>query len=225
MIKNGCKWLLVGCWLAGCSAQTPPKTAILQKGQFYLRYVAAKRELQAEARLVADTGSVYIKDSFLINSKGAEAMPLSGKKYKNEFIHKLVQEGVEFAPPFIVQFPFNSQRIKHSLNAPQVRNLRLGSAYISPETGGLILWDGEPFGELDAVHIIITDAKGQTYSLNHAGRTRSNELPLPAAELQNLAKGQASLQLSFQHNEILREGQEIHKIIEYYCNPISIEVR
>ncbi len=225
MIKNGYKSLLVGCWLASCTAQIPPKTATIEKSQFYLRYVSAKRELQVEAKLIADTGSVYIRDSFLLSSKNAEAVSLTAQKYKNEFVHKLVKDGVEFAPPFLIQFPFNQQKVKHSINAPDIKSLRLGSAFISPETGGLILWDGQPFGELDAVHIIITDAKGQTYSLNHAGKTRSNELPLPAAELKNLAKGQATLQLSFQHNEIQREGQEIQKIVEFYCNPISIMVK
>ncbi len=227
MKKSLYKYLFLSLFFASCAAQTPPKLPVLQKSQFYLRYVAEKRELQVEARLVADTGTVCIKDSFFINSKNseAEAASLTAQRYKNEFLHKLLRENITFSPPYLISFLFANQRVKHILNAPQIQNLRLATAFVSTETGGLLVWEGQPFGELDAVHILITDAKGQTYSLNHTGKTRSNELPLPAAELKNLAKGQATLQLSFQHNEIQREGAEVQKIIEYYCPPVQIVVR
>lgn len=221
----------LGCATMACQSQQAKPNATqtaaanpIKRASFYVRYLEVRRELQAEARFWSDSASFELPEGVQFNGT-----PLKAKRLPNIGLeYRSVQDRVAFALPYTFTYIEPDGKVaKIEMQMPTIQNLRIASkGGLLRDKGGVLAWDGQPLASEDALHIIITDAAGNSATINYAGATGATDLTLPTAEISTLAKGKARLSISYQHNvtEKTLTRQNI-RTIEYYFDEIETTIQ
>lgn len=187
----------------------------------YVRYVALQRELQADLTFRTDStkaidGLVVLNDE-LMNFK---KRPKVGLQY---ILNKKVMKFDRSQTFAYVEKDGSQQEL--SITLPEFDSLKILSGSISQEKGGLLGWEGPTFDDKDGLVLILTDANGQTFSINHIGSSKGNTYQIPSSYAKKMALGPAKMEATRKRTSIQqKEGNTQLLTIEHYLLPISFEV-
>ena len=142
-----------------------------QKINAYVRYVALQRELQADLTFRTDStqaieGLVVLNDELMLFKK----RPKLGLQY---LLQKRVMNFNRKQTFAYVEKDGSQQEL--SITLPKFDSIRFLSEGVSHKDGGLIGWDGPAFDEKDGMVLLLTDANGQTFSINQREVLIGNE--------------------------------------------------
>jgi len=221
---GGC--LLLGLLGTGCNSA--PATAVserygFQKINAYVRYLAARQELYGEITFRTDS-TQQLKAPVLLNET-----PLTFRRRPKVGLQYLLNAQV---PEFDRKQTFSYQEKDGSsqtitLALPTFDEVALVSgAVLSQTKGGLLGWKGEAFDKLDGMVLLFTDAEGQTFSVNHSGKTNGTQYQILSNVVQRLALGRGQLDVTRKRIEITEtNGLTQWTTIEYYLPPIFFDVQ
>ncbi|MFK7797735.1 MAG: hypothetical protein AB8E82_09785 [Aureispira sp.] len=207
--------------LSNPSQETTPQRYGFQKINAYVRYVALQRELQADMTFRTDStkaieGLVVLNDELMLFKK----RPKLGLQYTLQKRAMNFKRKQTFA---YVEKDGSQQEL--SIALPEFDSLRFLSGSISHQKGGLIGWDGPAFDEKDGMILLLTDADGQTFSINHVGLTKGSQYQIQPSYAQRLALGTAKLEATRKRTSISQKDSCTQLItIEHYLLPLSFEV-
>ena len=210
----------------GQDSSKATKTEIkIREVDCYVRYVEAKRELQAELTLRSDTGTVAWPDGqvqFMNQVMTARTFPRLGTQYR------LSLENI----PADTLYRFSlveGDGTEHHLDLPMNRIIRptlASQGKISLEKGGLLTWEGRIFEPSDALTLTCFNPKNQDMSFNHIGLTRDpRQLELPGAVFKLLGLGEAQMQLvkKWSYRGDLG-GFKVFQRSEFYFSPLNFSI-
>jgi hypothetical protein len=208
---------------AGCQSEATKTTATGKRYdinviRYYVRYIAAKKEIQADVNFQLGKSDAALPAKFFF---GDQAMEL--KKLSNlGTMFRYVQSPANFSPPFVFRYSeADGSTVRDSLSLPFLQDLRIGSKNLSLSKGGIIAWAGEALTTNDILRIIITDASGGTTTINHVGTTPIGNLPLPLEQIATLPKGEATFSISLTRSNA---SQHISRKIEYYFEDFKADI-
>lgn len=219
--------VLLTLLLGACTTpSTPAKKQASERYGFkkvnaYVRYLARQRELKADMTFRTDStkaidGLVVLNDELMQFKK----RPKVGLQY---VLNKRVPE-FDRKQTFVYLEKDGSQQ-ELSITLPEFDSLRFLSNGISHEKGGLLGWEGATFDKKDGLVLILTDANGQTFSMNHVGITKGNTYQIQPSHAQSMALGTATLEATRKRTIIEQKDSSTHLLtIEYYLLPFSFEV-
>jgi hypothetical protein len=212
---------LYSCNSANSSPKTP-STYAFSKINCYVRYLAQTRELQADMTFRTDStkaieGPVYLNDLPLIFKN----RPKVGLQYS------LTKSSTTFDQKYTFSYTEkDGSTAKLDIELSQFDSLKIASAGISKSTGGLLTWQGPALGSEDGLVLIFSDAKGNTFSINHSGISKGNKFQILAEHSDRLEVGTATI-LATRKKTIIKNENKVTKMltIEYYSAPIKFEVK
>lgn len=213
-------------WTACNNPSNPAKEQPAERYGFtkvnaYVRYVALQRELQADLTFRTDStkaidGLVVLNDELMQFKK----RPKVGLQY---ILNKKVLDFDRKQTFAYVEKDGSQQEL--SITLPEFDSLKVLSGSISHQKGGLLGWEGPTFDDKDGMVLILTDANGQTFSINHVGVTKGNTYQIQPSYAKKMALGTAKLEVTRKRTSIQqKEGNTQLLTIEYYLLPISFEV-
>jgi hypothetical protein len=208
---------------AGCQSEapkTPPpaKRYDIDVIRYYVRYISAKKEIQADVNFQLPKADSKIPPKFFFADQQMEA-----KKLPNVgTMFRYVQSPANFVAPFVFRYTeADGSEVRDTLNIPLLQDLRIGSKNLSLSKGGVVAWSGEALTSNDLLRIIITDASGSTTTINHVGATPVGNLPLPLEQIATLPKGEATFSISLTRSTA---AQHISRKIEYYFEDFKADI-
>ncbi|MGH1338052.1 MAG: hypothetical protein ACRBFS_18165 [Aureispira sp.] len=200
---------------------TAPERYGFKKVNAYVRYVASQRELQADMTFRTDStkaieGLVVINDELMQFKR----RPKVGLQY---VLNKRVLKFERTQTFAYVEKDGSQQELSGTL--PEFDSLRVLSENISHEKGGLLGWNGPAFDDKDGMVLLLTDANGQTFSMNHVGVTQGNTYQIQPSYAQRMAIGPAKIEATRKRTTINQTDNNTQLLtIEYYLLPLSFEV-
>ncbi len=221
--------LLLSLVFAACNSSTnpskdaPPERYGFTKVNAYVRYIESQRELKADMTFRTDStkaieGLVVLNDELMQFKK----RPKVGLQY---LLTKRVKE-FDRQQTFAYLEKDGSQQ-ELSLTLPTFDSLRFLSDGLHHQTGGLLGWNGPAFDQKDGMVLILTDADGQSFSINHTGITKGNRYEILPSYAQRMAPGPATIEATRKRTAISQSDSSTTQLItmEYYLRPISFEVK
>lgn len=217
--------LLIGS-LSGCgssnSVAEPPSNYAFSKINCYVRYLAQTRELQADMTFRTDStkaieGQVFLNDLPMIFRKRPEV----GLQYS------LTKSSVAFEQKYTFSYTEkDGSTAKLDIELKPFDSLKIASDGISKSNGGLLAWQGPPLGSEDGLVLIFSDAKGNTFSINHSGISKGNKFQILPEYANRLEVGPATV-LTTRKKTMIKKEKETTKMLtfEYYNAPIKFEVK
>ncbi len=213
-------------FLFGCSpkkaAPTKPSTYAFSKINCYVRYLAQTRELQADMTFRTDStkaieGEVFLNDLPMIFRKRPEvglqySLSKRSTKFEQKYTFSYTEKDGSTAKLDIELNPFDS--------------LKVASDGISKSKGGLLTWQGPALGSEDGLVLIFSDAKGNTFSINHSGISKGNKFEILSEHSSRLEIGTATV-LATRKKTTIKKENKVTKMLtmEYYSAPITFEVK
>jgi hypothetical protein len=217
------------------AANTPTERYGFKKINGYVRYNDRQRELQADLTFRTDStkqieGLVVLNDELMRFKK----RPKVGLQYVYDKRGEPFQRTQTFA---YVEKDGSQQEL--SITLPEFDSLRLLSDGISQSKGGLLGWQGAALNRQDGLVLIVTDANGQTFSINHNGLTKGTRYEIMPLHAQKMALGTAKIEALRKRTIIEQDGKKAQNAedlsseakttrlltIEHYLLPISFEVK
>ena len=199
-----------------------PATYPIEHTQYYVRFIEAKKEVQADVTFKVDKnlGVEAYPHQYFFNEiiMAPKNLPEMGLMFR--YIH----EPTVYKPPFIFQYALpDGNIVKDSMTMPKLVNLRVGEEGLSLSKGGKLLWDEKiSLQESDLLRVILIDSKGKDFTINHAGITAAGELELPLDKMSEIALGKASLIVSMSRSI---PGEKVSKKIEFYYKDIETTIK
>ncbi|BDS13575.1 hypothetical protein [Aureispira anguillae] len=212
-------------WLTACdstnSAPKAPDYYSFSKINCYVRYMAQNRELRADMTFRTDStqaidGAVTLNSIPMVFKK----RPIVGLQYQ------LVKNSITFDNDYTFRYiEKNGQPIDLTIQLNDFDSLRIASKTVSKTTGGLLQWNGPALGHEDGLVFILTDSKGNTFSINHVGISKGNQFEIIADHANRLALGTATIETTRKKTTIQQENGTTRMLtVEYYSKPIEFEV-
>lgn len=198
-----------------------PERYGFKKVNAYVRYVASQRELKADMTFRTDStkaidGLVVLNDELM----QFKHRPKVGLQY---VIHKRVLKFDRTQTFAYVEKDGSQQELSGTL--PDFDSLKILSRSISHEKGGLLGWQGPAFDDKDGLVLLLTDANGQTFSINHIGVTKGTTYQIQPSYAQRMAIGPAKIEATRKRTIINQENGNTQLLtIEHYLLPLSFEV-
>lgn len=219
-------FVIVGLFAACNNPTNPAKEPAperygFQKVNGYVRYVQSLRELQADMTFRTDStkaieGLVVLNDELMRFKR----RPKVGLQYVLNKRGKDFERKQTFA---YVEKDGSQQEL--SITLPIFDSLQMLSGTLSQKSGGLLGWNGPAFDNKDGLVLLLTDANGQTFSINHVGVTKGSSYQIPPSYAQRLAVGTAQLEATRKRTNIIQKDSSTQLLtIEYYHLPLSFEV-
>lgn len=217
--------LFVGS-LSGCGPSSPPPTTpskyAFSKINCYVRYLAQTRELQADMTFRTDStkaieGQVFLNELPMIFRKRPEV----GLQYS------LSKRSTKFDQKYT--FGYTEKDGSNAILEIEINafdSLKIASDGLSKSSGGLLTWQGPALGSEDGLVLIFSDAKGNTFSINHSGISKGNKFQIIPEHANRLEVGTATV-LATRKKTIIKKEKEVTKMLtlEYYFAPIKFEVK
>jgi hypothetical protein len=209
---------------AGCqsgTAKTESKAAKrypIGVTRYYVRYIAEKKELQAEVnfQLRDKDGGLPSKYFFADAQMQIKKLPEVGTTFR------YIAAPATFASPFVFRYTeLDGQEQRDSVALPLLLDVRFGSKNLSLSKGGILVWTGPALEATDLLRIILTDAKGETTTINHVGITPQGQLPLPLEQIATLPLGKAICAVSLTR---ATASEHIIRRVEYYFEDFEVEI-
>jgi len=199
-----------------------PTLYVFSKVNCYVRYIEHKKELQAEMTFRSDStrgiqGAVKVNDEVMT----FKMLPTVGFQYR------LIKTMPKLDSIYVFQYTEkDGSTAKMSIGLDKFENLRIASkGGISQKAGGLLEWDGVPLTKEDGLVLILTDAEGNTFSINHAGVSKGNQFEILGEHANRLAVGKATLNATRKRTILQEENGNIKLLtLEYYLKPIELQV-
>ena len=179
------------------------------------------RELQAEITFRTDSSeSIAEKVRFNHEIMIPKKLPSVGLQYR------IVKNAVDFDSIYTFEYTEkNGPKTMIPLTMNPFLRPQIEKNKISKKFGGILNWRGDPLNRDDGLILIFTDAKGQTFSINHSGISRGNKFEIVREYANRLAKGTASLLITRKKTTIRqKKKQSLLICIEYYHKAIEFEV-
>ncbi|MCH2023053.1 MAG: hypothetical protein MK207_11300 [Saprospiraceae bacterium] len=188
----------------------------------YLRYLEENRELQAEMTFRTDSniaieGNVFLNDEIMHYKN----LPSVGMQYR------LIKNAVFFDSSYTFSYiERHGEIVRYNIGLNKFENLRIVSDGLSKKKGGLLIWDGEALDTEDGLVFILTDSRGNSFSINHSGISKGNKFEIIASHVNNLATGPATL-LTTRKKTVSYNNEKVRKLlrVEYYLKAIKFEVK
>lgn len=217
--------LFLGSFL-GCSptnsSPTTPNTYAFSKINCYVRYLEQTRELQADMTFRTDStkaieGQVLLNDLPMIFRK----RPKVGLQYS------LSKRSTTFDRAYTFSYTEkDGSTAKLDIALNPFDSLKIASDGISKSAGGLLTWQGPALGSEDGLVLIFSDAKGNTFSINHNGISKGNKFQIIPEHANRLDLGSATVSATRKKTIIKKENDVVKMLtIEYYTAPIKFEVK
>jgi hypothetical protein len=210
--------VLAGCQSAASKTETVAKRYPIAVTRYYVRYIAAKKELQAEVnfQMQEKDGALPSKYFFADAQMQVKKLPEFGTTFRH------IAAPATFASPFVFRyFEQSGEEQRDSITLPFLLDLHFGSKGLSLTKGGLLVWTGPALEATDLLRIILTDAKGGTTTINHVGKTPEGQLPLPLEQIATLPLGKATCAISLTR---ANASEHIIRRAEYYFEDFEIEI-
>lgn len=188
----------------------------------YVRYMAQNRELQGEMTFRTDSTQA-IEGAVMLNG-----MPMSYRKRPIVGLqYRLLKNSTNFDSKYTFSYAEkNGLQMDLSIELSDFNNIRVASDGIYQSKGGVFEWEGAALTKTDGLIFIFTDAKGNTFSINHTGISKGNKFEIIADHAKRLALGEASVQVVRKKTIIGKDLNTTRMLtIEYYCAPIKFEVK
>jgi len=187
----------------------------------YVRYIAQKRELQAEVSFRSDS-TEKIEGEVLLNNESMtfKDLPVVGFQYR------IIKEQVNFVNDYSFSYKEKdgSEQVL-DISMGKFQSIRIASQGISREKGGVITWEGTSLDKNDGLVMVFTDTEGTTFEVNHTGVTKGNKFELLPVHTERLAKGEASVLITRKRTIVDKQSEPVKFLrIEYYLPPITFEV-
>ena len=217
--------LFVG-FLSGCgptdSPPTSPNNYAFSKINCYVRYLAQTRELQADMTFRTDSTKAIEGQVFL------NGLPMVFKKRpKVGLQYSLTKSSTKFEQKYTFSYTEKNGRLAElDIELNPFDSLKIASDGISKYGGGLLTWKGPALGSEDGLVLIFSDAKGNTFSINHSGISKGNKFEIISEHANRLEVGTATV-LATRKKTIIKKENEVTKMLtlEYYSAPIKFEVK
>ena len=226
MIRCLLAFAAIACGFLAC--QSPQTSAVSPKYGFkkinaYVRYLAMRKELYGEITFRTDStrqlnGQVTLNEKPLVFHR----RPKVGLQYAG------TRQAADFEATQTFSYTEkDGSRQNVSITLPVFDSVALLSqGVLSKQTGGLLGWQGASFDKKDGLVLLFTDAEGQTFSVNHTGKTNGTQYQILPTVAQRLAEGPGRLEITRKRIEISQlDSLTQWATIEYYCPPISFNVQ
>lgn len=204
------------------SSPTTPNTYAFSKINCYVRYLEQTRELQADMTFRTDSTKAIDGQVFL-----NELPMLFKKRPKVGLQYSLTKNSTTFEQEYRFSYTEkDGSTAKLAIKLNPFDSLKVASDGISKSTGGLLTWQGPPLGSEDGLVLIFSDAKGNTFSINHNGISKGNKFQILAEHSDRLEIGPATILATRKKTTIKKENEVVKMLtIEYYSTPIKFEVK
>jgi hypothetical protein len=179
------------------------------------------------------TAEVYIRHESDTSLPNIESVTVEGKSmlksaYQNNKMWRfrtdqdIKSKDFEFVMNQVGQKPF-----KTKLSPKPIRKYTIKEGIISKSKGFTLTWEGDAVNESNETFVLlITDANGQTMSLNRIGATAESGMFIDPVQLDFFAPGKANFYLvrknliEFPQDGFVKQSAEI----EFYSDEITIEI-
>jgi hypothetical protein len=218
---------LATCFLTVISSCSNPQKKVSENYSFksikyYVRYMQTNKELQADAKFKTDT-VLQVEGPVLFNAKNMQLKKIPGIALLYRSVTKVAT--VDTLYTFEHQNKDGSTH-KEPILMPAFEKVRLEQNILSQEKGGTLLWEGAKLTKDDALVIIYTDAKGNTFKQNHIGGTANTSLAFNGKQLAQFALGKGTILVIRKRTTVQRKQQTtLIKTVETYSQPIPFELK
>ena len=217
-----------GMTLLGCKTQQKEATATNTYIGYYLRYTEDDMSMRADAtfkrgdslpvaKAIAMPGNVSLNGQPLnkIAAEMGEFYTVTGKK-----------EHPDSNFTYTYNDPYLAKLATHKVFLPQATNCRFENNLLSLKNGGTFKWNGSPLRAREEIMLQIEDAKHNNREIRIVGPTDGSSFALGAGQLDELAAGDASINIMRMAIIPLQETPHTRGSVttEYYAKEIKIKL-